>query len=81
MEQLTIRKVPRAVGAWLREKARRERKSLNSVAVEALTRGAGLGQVPLRYLDMEDLAGKWAADPACDRALAELDTVDEEAWR
>jgi len=81
VEQLTIRQVPRSVGARLRERARREGRSLNAVAVEALTRGAGLGEEPLRYADLDDLAGKWVADPAFDRALAEMDTVDEEAWR
>ena len=81
MEQLTIRQVPRTVGARLRERARREGRSLNSVAVEALTRGAGLGGQPLLYSDLDDLAGTWIADPAFDRAIAEMDIVDEESWR
>ena len=81
MEQLTIRRVPRTVGARLRERERHEGRSLNSVAVEALTQGAGLGEQPLRYSDLDDLAGTWAADPAFDRAIAEMDIVDEESWR
>jgi hypothetical protein len=80
-EQLTIRQVPRIVGARLRERARREGRSLNSVAVEALTRGAGLGEQPLRYTDLDDLAGTWVADPAFDQAVEEMDVVDEESWR
>ncbi len=81
MEQLTIRQVPKAVGARLRERARREGRSLNAVAVEALTRGAGLGEEPVRYSDLDDLAGTWAPDPAFDRAIAHMDAVDEEAWK
>ena len=81
MEQLTIRQVPKMVGARLRELARREGRSLNSVAVEALTRGAGLGGQPLRYSDLDDLAGTWVADPAFDQAITEMDVVDEESWR
>jgi plasmid stability protein len=81
MEQLTIRRVPRAVGAHLRERARREGRSLNAVAVEALCRGAGLGTEPVRYADLDDLAGTWSADPAFDKALATMDEVDEESWR
>ena len=81
MEQLTIRQVPKTVGARLRERARVEGRSLNSVAVEALTRGAGLGDQPVRYSDLDDLAGTWRADPAFDRAVAEMDVVDEESWK
>jgi plasmid stability protein len=81
MEQLTIRQVPRTVGARLRERARVEGRSLNSVAVEALTRGAGLGEEPLRHGDLDDLAGTWVADPAFDRAIALMDKVDEDSWR
>jgi hypothetical protein len=80
VEQLTIRKVPRTVGARLRERARREGRSLNAVAVEALTRGAGLGG-SVRFSDLDDLIGTWIADPAFDRAVAEMDTVDEESWK
>jgi plasmid stability protein len=80
VEQLTLRRVPRAVGARLRERARREGRSLNAVAVEALVRGAGLGTEPVRSSDLDDLAGTWVADPAFDRALAEMDAVDEESW-
>jgi hypothetical protein len=81
VEQLTIRQIPKIVGARLRERARREDRSLNAVALEALTRGAGLGGKPIRYSDLDDLAGAWVADPAFDQAVAEMDTVDEESWK
>ncbi len=81
VEQLTIRHVPKGVGARLRERARREGRSLNAVAVEALIQGVGLGDEPVRFTDMDDLAGTWAADQAFDRAVAEMDVVDEESWR
>ncbi len=81
MEQLTIRRVPKAVGARLRDRARREGRSLNAVAVEALTRGAGLGESPILYSDLDDLAGTWVADPSFDEAIAEMDRIDEESWK
>ena len=81
MEQLTIRQVPKIVGARLRERAQREGRSLNAVAVEALTRGAGLGGESIRFSDLDDLPGTWVADSAFDRAVAEMDIVDEESWR
>jgi hypothetical protein len=69
------------MGARLRERARQQGRSLNAVAVEALARGAGLGEEPVRYCDLDDLAGTWTPDPAFDRAVVEVDTVDEEAWK
>ena len=78
---MTIRQVPREVGKRLRQRALQEGKSLNTVAVEALIRGAGLGDDPVLSSDLDDLAGTWVRDPAFDRAVAEMDQVDEESWR
>ncbi len=75
--QLTIRDVPGPVHSRLRETARREGRSLNAVAVEALRRGVGLGSEEERFSDLDDLAGTWQEDPAFDRAIAEMDRVDE----
>ena len=80
-EQYTIRGVPARVGTRLRERARAEGRSLNSVAVEALARGLGVGDVEVRYTDLDDLAGTWVPDPEFDRVVAEMDRVDEELWK
>jgi len=79
VERLTIRQVPRKVSTRLRQRARQEGKSLNTVAVEALTRGAGLGDEPVLYSDLDDLSGTWVSDAAFDRAVAEMDQIDEES--
>lgn len=79
--QYTIRNVPEYLDAALRGAARAEGKSLNEVAIEALTRGAGLGEVQCRRRDLDDIAGTWHEDAAFDTALAAQDTVDEEMWR
>jgi len=79
--QYTIRGVPERVGARLRERARNEGRSLNSVAVDALARGLGLGNEEPRYTDLDDLAGSWVADPEFDRAVADMDRIDEELWK
>jgi len=79
--QYTIRGVPARVGARLRERARVEGRSLNSVAVDALARGLGVGDVEVRYTDLDDLAGTWVPDPEFDRVVAEMDRVDEEMWK
>jgi hypothetical protein len=81
VEQYTIRGVPRRVGAQLRERARKEGRSLNSVAVDALARGLGLDAEVRRYTDLDDLAGTWIEDPEFDRAIADMDRVDEAMWK
>jgi len=79
--QYTIRNVPDYLDAALRDAARERGKSLNEVAIEALARGAGLGDQQRRHRDLGDIAGSWRNDPAFESALAAQDTIDEEMWR
>lgn len=44
--QYTIRGIPRSVDRALRERARRENRSLNEVAVEALAEGLLVDEAP-----------------------------------
>jgi len=81
VEQFTIRGVPERIGTRLRQLARQEGKSINAVAVEALARGVGLTGEETVFADLDDLAGTWTADPGFDRAVAEMDTIDEELWK
>ena len=79
--QYTIRNVPDYLDAALRSAARERGKSLNEVMLDALARGAGLGDVPCRKRDLSDIAGTWVEDPDFDSALANQDTIDEAMWR
>jgi hypothetical protein len=78
--QYTLRKVPRAVDAKLRRRARAERKSLNTVALEALARGAGVDAMAARR-DLADIAGTWVDDAEFDRAIAAQHRIDRRLWR
>jgi len=78
--QYTIRDVPRSVDAVLRERAQRQRRSLNEVAIEALQSGAGLGR-QVRYDDLEFFFGSWVDDPAVDKALKDQRRIDPEDWK
>ncbi len=49
--------------------------------VEALRRGLGIGPEEPTYDDLDDLIGTWKPDEEFDRAVAEQDVVDEDAWR
>lgn len=79
--QYTLRKVPQTVDAALRRRAREQGKSLNEVTIEALARGAGLGESRVRQRDLGDIVGTWRNDRAFDRALAAQDAIDEELWK
>jgi hypothetical protein len=79
--QYTIRNIPKQVDKALRRRAKEERKSLNEVALEALSRSAGTAEQPVQHHDLDFLIGTWVEDPAFDKAVAEHDRVDPKDWR
>jgi hypothetical protein len=79
--QYTLRNVPRPVDAALRRKAKKEDKSLNEAALEALKAGAGVAEEPVQFHDLDALAGTWREDAAFDQAIAAQDTVDAGLWK
>jgi hypothetical protein len=79
--QYTIRGIPPAVNRALRERARARRTSLNQAAVDVLREGVGVSPTALKRRDLGGVAGTWTADRAIDRALADLDRIDEDLWR
>ena len=79
--QYTVRNIPDALDAELRERAREQKKSLNKVALETLARGLGLSKETVRYRNLNDVAGSWKEDPAFDQAIADQDTIDPELWK
>lgn len=79
--QYTLRDIPPLLDSELRRRARTEGKSLNAVALEALARGAGLGEPSVRQRDLEDVAGTWQEDREFDQAIADQHRIDERLWR
>ena len=78
--QYTLRAIPPAIDSALRRRAKQEAKSLNAVAIEALARGLELDAMCVAHTDLDALIGSWQEDPAFDRAIADFERVDEEAW-
>ena len=78
--QYTIRGIPHAVDAALRQRARTAGKSLNETAVDALTEGTGTTGAPRKRRHLGDIAGTWKPDKAVEAALAAQDRVDEDLW-
>ncbi len=79
--QYTIRGIPPAIDAAVRERARAEGKSLNEAAVEALADGLGLGDEDVVRRDLSDVAGSWRRDPVLEAVLAAQDRIDEGLWK
>jgi hypothetical protein len=78
--QYTLRNIPAAVDTVLKQKARDEHRSLNDVAVEALTRAAGLEGTTVRHRDLADVGGTWVEDPELDKALVAQRRIDKRMW-
>ena len=76
--QYTLRGVPSAVDRAARRRAKQEGKSLNAVAMEALTRGLDLEAKPVEHTDLDALIGSWREDPAFDAAIADFKRIDVE---
>ena len=79
--QYTIRDIPPHLDVELRERARREGKSLNQVAVEAMAQGMGLAAEITPRRSLEDVAGTWKKDAAVERALEDQDRIDPKMWK
>lgn len=80
MKQYTIRRIPEHLDRTAREKAEKNRQSLNSVLLEALTKGLNADR-DVEHHDMDDLIGTWVVDPETEAALKKFKTIDEELWR
>jgi len=79
--QYTLRNLPKPLDRAIRERALRENKSINEVAIDALLRAFGmLGDMPAQR-DLSDVAGTWQSDQDLDRVLLEQRRVDPDLWR
>ena len=79
--QYTLRNIPLEVDKALRQKAKREGKSLNQVAVEALARGAGVNPVHHKFRNLDFAIGTWVEDPEFDKIMEEQRQIDPEMWK
>ena len=79
--QYTLRKIPRAVDKALRERARRQGKSLNEVAIEALAIACGVSEDAVRQRDLTGIAGSWVDDPEFDAAIEDQRRIDDDLWK
>ena len=79
--QYTLRRIPKQVDAALRRRAKRERKTLNQVALEALAEGLGVLEETKKRRSVADLVGARRKDPELEAALEDQRRIDPELWR
>jgi hypothetical protein len=79
--QYTLRKVPADLDKALRRKARKEGRSLNEIAIEALSRGAGVDSLPIKNHDLDFAFGSWVEDPEFDKIVDEQRRIDADMWK
>lgn len=86
MNAITVRNLPPAVARAVREKARREKLSLNKAVVRLLEEATGQARrklPPSLHHDLDDLFGSWSREEAdeFDALLREQRAVDPGMWR
>jgi hypothetical protein len=72
---LVFDNLPAAVSEALEKKARDEGRTVEQVALEALTRGLE-NDLPKR--DLSDVRGTWVEDPEFNRAMEDFERIDED---
>jgi hypothetical protein len=75
--QYTIRAIPPKVDQSLRTRARETGKSLNDIAIEALTKGSGVA-TGTTFNDLDWFIGKNTLDSSFDEAIDWLDSAPKE---
>ncbi len=85
MNAIPVRKLPPAVARAVKEKARREKLSLNKAIVRLLEEATGTEKGTKRVVhhDLDEFFGTWTkreAD-AFDEALREQRQIEPEMWR
>jgi hypothetical protein len=85
MTTMTLRGIDNTISGALKEKARREDTSVNTVMLRILKEGLGLEKKKRNvvYDDLDHLAGTWSAEAAAEfeRATAVFEKVDEDMWK
>lgn len=79
--QYAIRNISPAVDRALRRRARAGSRSLNSVILDALERGAGLDGTRPRRRSLEGIAGSGALDGGTIAALKDQRKIERKVWR
>jgi plasmid stability protein len=80
--QLTLRGIPDALNRAIRERAQREKKSINRTVTDILAEALGVEAGSAKKRDLSDLAGSWSEAEVreFEAALAPFEQIDESEW-
>ena len=85
MNAITVRNLPPAVAKAVKEKARKEKLSLNKAILKLLEQatGAGKGEKRIVHHDLDHLAGAWSEAEYRQfmEALGEQRQTDPKMWK
>lgn len=85
MATMTLRGIDDRTAAALKEKARKESTSVNTLMLRIIKESLGMEKKKrgVVYDDLDHLAGTWSKEDAAEfeRATAVFERVDEEMWR
>lgn len=85
MNAITVRNLPPAVAKAVKEKARKEKLSLNKAILRLLEDATGTGEAKKSVVhdDLDRFAGTWSADEYRQfmDALREHRQIDPEMWK
>lgn len=85
MATMTLRGIDDAISGALKEKARREDTSVNTVMLRILKESLGIEKKKRNvvYDDLDHLAGTWSSNDLTEfeNATAAFEKVDEDMWK
>jgi plasmid stability protein len=85
MATMTLRNIDDKISTALKEKARKEGTSINSLMLKILKESLGIEKKKrgVVYDDLDHLAGTWSSKDAAEfeRATSVFEKVDEEMWK
>ena len=82
MTVLTVRGLGEELAAALRREAKGRGISMNTLALQLLSKGLGLNSEPTLHRDLDDLAGRWTGDQLAEfmAASADFERIDAGLW-
>jgi hypothetical protein len=81
---LTLRGVDDETAVLLKAEAERRGSSVNSLVLQYVRKGLGIGKLPrARYDDLDGFLGSWSREEAEAflQSLTDFEVIDDEAWR
>lgn len=86
MKAITLRNLPTEVARTVQRRAKQKKTSVNKAVIELLEESAGgtdKKTAPVRYHDLDHLAGTWTTEEAAsfEQLIAEQRPIDPELWK